>query len=152
MVQTQKFLMQSGTNTGTDILVTCAGISEFLSLEETSDEVWDNNLAVNLTAVFRLVRDANVTVEGSLPTGCHHRFGHVGIWSPGLNGIYRIEHGLLGLSRALATELGVRHYCKLCSVCAIETLMTATALNDMPEYKTFWSEKRHWADSANRRI
>ena len=41
-----------------DIIVTCAGISKFLPLEDTSDQVWDNNLAVNLTAVFRLVRDA----------------------------------------------------------------------------------------------
>ena len=126
-----------------DILVTCAGISEFLSLEETSDEVWDNNLAVNLTAVFRLVRDATSLLKESQAA----RVVTIGsvmseFAGPGLTAYTASKHGLLGLSRALATELGGYGITVNCvQPGAIETPMTAPAFNDMPEYKTFWSEK-----------
>ena len=126
-----------------DILVTCAGISEFLSLEETSDEVWDNNLAVNLTAVFRLVRDATSLLKGS-KAGRVVTIGSVmsEFAGPGLTAYTASKHGLLGLSRALATELGGYGITVNCvQPGAIETPMTAPAFNDMPEYKTFWSEK-----------
>ena len=126
-----------------DILVTCAGISEFLSLEETSDEVWDNNLAVNLTAVFRLVRDATSLLKKS-QAGRVVTIGSVmsEFAGPGLTAYTASKHGLLGLSRALATELGGYGITVNCvQPGAIETPMTAPAFNDMPEYKTFWSEK-----------
>ena len=126
-----------------DILVTCAGISEFLSLEETSDEVWDNNLAVNLTAVFRLVRDATSLLKKS-QAGRVVTIGSVmsEFAGPGLTAYIASKHGLLGLSRALATELGGYGITVNCvQPGAIETPMTAPAFNDMPEYKTFWSEK-----------
>ena len=126
-----------------DILVTCAGISEFLPLEETSDEVWDNNLAVNLTAVFRLVRDATSLLKES-QAGRVVTIGSVmsEFAGPGLTAYTASKHGLLGLSRALATELGAYGITVNCvQPGAIETPMTAPAFNDMPEYKTFWSEK-----------
>ena len=126
-----------------DILVTCAGISEFLSLEETSDEVWDNNLAVNLTAVFRLVRDATSLLKES-QAGRVVTIGSVmsEFAGPGLTAYISSKHGLLGLSRALATELGGYGITVNCvQPGAIETPMTVPAFNDMPEYKTFWSEK-----------
>jgi NAD(P)-dependent dehydrogenase (short-subunit alcohol dehydrogenase family) len=126
-----------------DIIVTCAGISKFLPLEDTSDQVWDNNLAVNLTAVFRLVRDAAPLLKES-QAGRVVTIGSVmsEFAGPGLTAYTASKHGLLGLSRALATELGGHGITVNCvQPGAIETPMTATAFNDMPEYKTFWSEK-----------
>tara|TARA_X000000950_G_scaffold169903_1_gene207169 strand:+ start:3904 stop:4629 length:726 start_codon:yes stop_codon:yes gene_type:complete len=126
-----------------DIIVTCAGISEFLPLEDTSDEVWDNNLAVNLTAVFRLVRDATSLLKES-QAGRIVTIGSVmsEFAGPGLAAYTASKHGLLGLSRALATELGGYGITVNCvQPGAIETPMTAPAFNEMPEYKTFWSEK-----------
>ena len=126
-----------------DIIVTCAGISEFLPLEDTSDEVWDNNLAVNLTAVFRLVRDATSLLKES-QAGRIVTIGSVmsEFAGPGLAAYTASKHGLLGLSRVLATELGGHGITVNCvQPGAIETPMTAPAFNDMPEYKTFWSEK-----------
>lgn len=126
-----------------DIVVTCAGISKFLQLEDTSDQVWDNNLAVNLTAVFRLVRDAAPLLKES-HAGRVVTIGSVmsEFAGPGLAAYTASKHGLLGLSRALATELGGHGITVNCvQPGAIETPMTAPAFNDMPEYKTFWSEK-----------
>ena len=126
-----------------DIIVTCAGISKFLPLEDTSDQVWDNNLAVNLTAVFRLVRDAAPLLKES-QAGRVVTIGSVmsEFAGPGLAAYTASKHGLLGLSRALATELGGHGITVNCvQPGAIETPMTAPAFNDMPEYKTFWSEK-----------
>ena len=126
-----------------DIIVTCAGISKFLPLEDTSDQVWDNNLAVNLTAVFRLVRDAGLLLKES-QAGRVVTIGSVmsEFAGPGLAAYTASKHGLLGLSRALATELGGHGITVNCvQPGAIETPMTAPAFNDMPEYKTFWSEK-----------
>ena len=126
-----------------DIIVTCAGISEFLPLEDTSDEVWDNNLAVILTAVFRLARDATSLLKES-QAGRIVTIGSVmsEFAGPGLAAYTASKHGLLGLSRALATELGGYGITVNCvQPGAIETPMTAPAFNEMPEYKTFWSEK-----------
>lgn len=126
-----------------DIIVTCAGISKFLQLEDTSDQVWDNNLAVNLTAVFRLVRDAAPLLKES-QAGRVVTIGSVmsEFAGSGLAAYTASKHGLLGLSRALATELGGHGITVNCvQPGAIETPMTAPAFNDMPEYKTFWSEK-----------
>ena len=126
-----------------DIIVTCAGISKFLPLEDTSDQIWDNNLAVNLTAVFRLVRDAAPLLKES-QAGRVVTIGSVmsEFAGPGLAAYTASKHGLLGLSRALATELGGHGITVNCvQPGAIETPMTAPAFNDMPEYKTFWSEK-----------
>ena len=126
-----------------DIIVTCAGISKFLPLEDTSDQVWDDNLAVNLTAVFRLVRDATPLLKKS-QAGRVVTIGSVmsEFAGSGLAAYTASKHGLLGLSRALATELGGHGITVNCvQPGAIETPMTAPAFNDMPEYKTFWSEK-----------
>ena len=43
---------------GLDIVVPCAGISGFHPLEGHSDAYWDAVLAVNVTAVFRIIRAA----------------------------------------------------------------------------------------------
>ena len=126
-----------------DIIVTCAGISKFLPLEDTSDQVWDNNLAVNLTAVFRLVRDAAPLLKESY-AGRVVTIGSVmsEFAGPGLAAYTASKHGLLRLSRALATELGGHGITVNCvQPGAIETPMTAPAFSDIPEYKTFWSEK-----------
>lgn len=43
---------------GLDIVVACAGITGMEMLDGASDEFFDRMMAVNVTAVFRLMRDA----------------------------------------------------------------------------------------------
>jgi 3-oxoacyl-[acyl-carrier protein] reductase len=43
---------------GLQLLVNNAGIGQFASVEETDDQVWDDVIGTNLTAVFRLTRAA----------------------------------------------------------------------------------------------
>jgi NAD(P)-dependent dehydrogenase (short-subunit alcohol dehydrogenase family) len=43
---------------GLQVLVNNAGIGGFANLADTTDEAWDDILATNLTAVFRLTREA----------------------------------------------------------------------------------------------
>jgi len=54
---------------GLQILVNTAGVGSFANVADTSDEDWENVLATNLTAVFRMTR-------ASLPH-LSHRGGHV---------------------------------------------------------------------------
>jgi len=54
---------------GLQILVNNAGVGSFANVADTSDEDWENVLATNLTAVFRMTR-------ASLPH-LSHRGGHV---------------------------------------------------------------------------
>jgi NAD(P)-dependent dehydrogenase (short-subunit alcohol dehydrogenase family) len=91
-----------------DVLVNNAGISDqFTPGAETTDELWDRVLGVNLFAAFRLSR--------SLLPGMVERGGgaivntaSVAAISGGAGGAaYTVsKHGLLGLTRSLATDYG----------------------------------------------
>jgi len=92
---------------GLDILVNNAGVVCFESTEEMSDENWQRTIDVNLTAVFRLCRRAiepmrkrgggrivNLSSINAIRTG------------PGLAAYAAAKHGVIGLTKTLAVELG----------------------------------------------
>lgn len=95
---------------GLDILVNNAGITRDNIFMRMKDEEWDEVLAVNLTAAFRLSRAA-------LRTMMKQRFGRIiGITSvvgvvgnPGQGNYAASKAGLIGMSKALAHEVASRN-------------------------------------------
>ena len=128
---------------GLDILVPCAGITGFHPLEGHDDAFFDRVMAVNVTAVFRLIRDAVPTMKRS-PHGrivtigsTLSRFGDTGLVAYGTS-----KHAVLGMTRSMAAELGPHGITVNClQPGAIETPMTAPAFAEMPEFKAYWEKK-----------
>ena len=95
-----------------DILVNCAGIIARGALGESSERDWDKVLSVNLTAPFRLAKAA-------APHMIRKGWGRiVNIGSvlsiegkAGAVSYVATKHGLAGLTRALAAELGSNGIC-----------------------------------------
>jgi 3-oxoacyl-[acyl-carrier protein] reductase len=127
---------------GLDGVVTCAGISREERLETHDDAFWDATLAINVTAVFRLVRAAipalrqagngRVVTIGSIMSS----FG-----APGLVAYAASKHAVLGMTRAMAAELGPDGITVNCvQPGAIRTPMTADVFS-RPEYLDFWQNK-----------
>jgi len=86
-------------------LVSCAGISQIAALEDTSDELWNRILSVNLTGAFHVCRQF-------LPAMREANWGRVVMISSesGKRGASRYsaycssKFGLIGLTQALAME------------------------------------------------
>lgn len=126
-----------------DILVPCAGVSAFHPIEGHDDGDWDRTLGVNLTAVFRLVRAALEPLKAS-GRGRIVTIGSVmsSFGAAGLVAYAASKHGVLGLTRALAAELGPFAITVNCvQPGAIDTPMTEPAFSQMPEYAEFWRKK-----------
>ncbi|WP_225204645.1 SDR family NAD(P)-dependent oxidoreductase [Novosphingobium huizhouense] len=128
---------------GLDTLVPCAGISAFTPLEGHEDAYFERVFAVNVFAVFRLVRDAvpllKAAGNGRIVTigSTTSSFG-----DEGLAAYAASKHAVLGLTKAIAAELGPFGVTATCvQPGAIDTPMTAPAFTEMPEYKTFWENK-----------
>ncbi|MDE2596953.1 MAG: SDR family oxidoreductase [Sphingomonadales bacterium] len=128
---------------GLDILVPCAGVSAFHPLEGHDDDYFDHVMAVNLTAVFRLIRDAVPALKQS-PQGrivtigsTMARFGDAGLVAYGAS-----KHAVLGMTRSVACELGPFGITANClQPGAIETPMTEPAFTAMPEFRTYFEKK-----------
>src|SRR5215470_3222221 len=114
-----------------DILVNNAGITRDNIFVRLSDEAWDEVIAVNLTAGFRLARTA---VRGMM----RRRYGRiigitsvVGVTGNAGQGNYAAaKAGMIGMTKALAREVASRHVTVNCVAPGfIETAMTR-ALND----------------------
>ncbi|MBC2668998.1 SDR family NAD(P)-dependent oxidoreductase [Novosphingobium piscinae] len=128
---------------GLDILVPCAGISAFHPLEDHDDGYFEQVMAVNVTAVFRLIRDAvpalRQSAHGRIVTigSTMARFGDAGLVAYAAS-----KHAVLGLTRAAACELGPHGITVNClQPGAIETPMTAPAFTAMPEFKAYFERK-----------
>jgi 3-oxoacyl-[acyl-carrier protein] reductase len=111
-----------------DILVNNAGVSMPAPLEsEGYDEAWDATLAVNLTAYSRmvrlclgdLIRDRSGRVVNIASTEALGATGYISAYTAS-------KHGVVGLTRSMAVELGRRGVTVNC-VCPgpIRTGMTA---------------------------
>ena len=114
-----------------DILVNNAGITRDNLFVRLKDEDWDQVVAVDLTAGFRLARAA---VRGMM----RRRFGRiVGITSvvgvtgnPGQGNYAAAKAGMIGMSKALAHEVASRNITVNCVAPGfVETAMTG-ALHD----------------------
>jgi 3-oxoacyl-[acyl-carrier protein] reductase len=91
-----------------DVLVNNAGISDqFTPTAETTDALWDRVLSVNLFAAFRLSR-ALLPRMAERGGSAIVNTASVAAVSGGAGGAaYTVsKHGLLGLTRAMATEYG----------------------------------------------
>jgi NAD(P)-dependent dehydrogenase (short-subunit alcohol dehydrogenase family) len=128
---------------GLDILVPCAGVSAFHPLEGHDDDYFDRVMAINVTAVFRLIRDAVPALKQS-PHGrivtigsTMARFGDAGLVAYGTS-----KHAVLGMTRSVACELGPFGITVNClQPGAIETPMTEPAFTQMPQFRTYWEKK-----------
>jgi len=128
---------------GLDTLVPCAGISAFHPLEGHDDAYFERVIAVNLIAVFRLVRDAvphlKAVGNGRVVTIGSTTSSH---GDEGLCAYSASKHAVLGFTKSAAAELGPFGVTVNCvQPGAIATPMTAPAFTQMPEFRTFWENK-----------
>jgi 3-oxoacyl-[acyl-carrier protein] reductase len=112
---------------GVDILVNNAGVTRDNIFVRLSDEAWDEVIAVDLTAGFRLARTA---VRGMM----RRRYGRiigitsvVGVTGNAGQGNYAAaKAGMIGMSKALAREVASRNVTVNCVAPGfIDTAMTA---------------------------
>jgi 3-oxoacyl-[acyl-carrier protein] reductase len=125
---------------GVDILVNNAGVTRDNLFMRMSDAEWDQVIAVNLTAAFRLSR---ACLRGMMKA----RWGRiisvtsiVGVTgNPGQGNYAASKAGLIGMSKSLAQEVASRNITVNCVAPGfIETAMT-DALNDAQKEKIFAS-------------
>lgn len=125
-----------GSLGGVDVLVNNAGISRVTSVFSPDTEFtenWDATLAVNLTAQAHLVRLALPHLmnapDGGRVINIASTEAHVA--TGGLAAYTASKHGVVGLTKSLAVELG-RHNVTVNAVCPgpIDTGMTAAIPQD----------------------
>jgi NAD(P)-dependent dehydrogenase (short-subunit alcohol dehydrogenase family) len=127
---------------GIDGVIPCAGICIYGELEGHEDALWDRTMAVNVTAVFRVVRAAVPLLKQSN----HGRVVLIGSvmsnrGSAGLIAYTASKHAVLGMARAMAAELGPHGITVNCvQPGAIKTPMTKDILAD-PELAGYWENK-----------
>jgi 3-hydroxybutyrate dehydrogenase len=90
-----------------DILVNNAGVGGQTPLDDPDDARWNAILATNLTAVFRVTREAAPFLpQGGRVINLSSVLGRFG--APGYAAYCAAKHGVIGLTRALALELAPR--------------------------------------------
>jgi 3-oxoacyl-[acyl-carrier protein] reductase len=120
---------------GVDILVNNAGISRASSVfadDQQFSDAWDATLAVNLSAYAHMVR----LVVPHMQRAGGGRIVNVAsteaiVATPGLAAYSAAKHGVIGLTKSLATELG-RHGINVNAICPgpINTAMTSAIPDD----------------------
>jgi len=126
-----------------DIVVACAGITGMQMLDGHGDEFFDQMMAVNVTAVFRLMRDALPLLKRS-PHGRIILIGSVmsSFGEAGMTAYSASKHAVLGMTKSVAAEVGAFGITVNCiQPGAIDTPMTAPAFSAMPEYRQRWIDK-----------
>jgi 3-oxoacyl-[acyl-carrier protein] reductase len=130
---------------GVDILVNNAGISLVSSVLSSSDDefdaAWDRTLAVNLSAYAHMIR----LVVPHMKTRGTGRIVNIAsteaiVATPGLAAYSAAKHGVVGLTKSCAAELG-RHGITVNAVCPgpIDTAMTASIPE---ESKTIYAKRK----------
>ncbi len=93
---------------GLDIVVNNAGVAGFLAVDDPGyDALWDSILAINLTAQQRMVRACLPWLRRSSSPRIVNIASTEGLGGTALNSAYAASKaGVIGLTRALAAELG----------------------------------------------
>src|SRR5438045_4107086 len=92
---------------GADVLVNNAGVAESAKFAETTDEFWQRHIAVNMSGTFYCMRAA-------LPSMVERGWGRIvnvasiagKTGAPYIAAYSASKHGVLGLTRSLALEVG----------------------------------------------
>jgi 3-oxoacyl-[acyl-carrier protein] reductase len=128
---------------GCDILINNAGVCPAGPFEDMTEAMWDAALAINVTAAMKLTRALLPMLKQSpagrvINTGSiMSRYGNAGLVAYATS-----KHAILGLTRALAMELGPHGITVNCvQPGAIETGMTRAMFEDTPESRTYYAER-----------
>jgi 3-hydroxybutyrate dehydrogenase len=101
--------LRKGFGDDADILVNNAGIAETATLVNTSDELWQRHLAINLSGTFYCTRAA---LPGMLKKGWGRVINVASIaaksGAPYVSAYAASKHGVLGLTRSVALEVATR--------------------------------------------
>jgi NAD(P)-dependent dehydrogenase (short-subunit alcohol dehydrogenase family) len=125
---------------GLDILINNAGVVEYEPVESMRDGNWRRTLAVNLEAVFALSRAAIPHLKRSR-AGRIINIASINAFrsAPGLGAYAAAKHGVAGLTKTLAVELGP-HGITANYICpgAILTGMTRPLMEADPALKSLF--------------
>ncbi len=126
---------------GCDILINNAGVCPAGPLNEMTDAMWELALQVNVTAVMQLTR-ACLPMLGESPAGRVINTGSIlsRYGDAGLVAYSTSKHAVLGLTRALAMELGPQGITVNCvQPGAIVTGMTKPMFETNPEAAAYYA-------------
>ena len=126
---------------GLDILINNAGVCPVSSFDEMTEAMWDHALSINVTAAMKLTRAVlpmlrvsnapRVINIGSILS----RYGDAGLVAYATS-----KHAILGLTRALAAELGPQGITVNCvQPGAISTGMTKPMFETNPESLAYYA-------------
>ncbi|AFM00049.1 MULTISPECIES: SDR family NAD(P)-dependent oxidoreductase [Desulfitobacterium] len=123
-----------------DILINNAGIGSVMPAEKMDDEVWEHNLSVDLTGVFRTAREfGKVMLEAGYGRiiNISSMYGMVGNSATPASAYHAAKGGVVNLTRALAAEWADRGVTVNC-ICPgyFETELTADTLKT-EEFKAY---------------
>lgn len=115
-----------------DILINNAGIGSVVPAEKMEDEVWEHNLSIDLTGVFRTAREfGKVMLEAGYGRiiNISSMYGMVGNSAAPASAYHAAKGGVVNLTRALAAEWATRGVTVNC-ICPgyFETELTADTL------------------------
>ncbi len=128
---------------GLDVLVNNAGICPVSRLEDTTDEVWDRVLDVDLRAMFRLCRMALPWLRRS-GAGRIVNIASISalLANEGMGAYTAAKHGVAGLSKSLAAETGADGITVNYIIPgAIVTGITREAVANDAAFRDFWIGK-----------
>jgi NAD(P)-dependent dehydrogenase (short-subunit alcohol dehydrogenase family) len=128
---------------GLDVVVNNAGIARYQPVFDTDDQAWNEVIAVNLTAVFRICREAIPLLKKS-PAGRIINIGSImsTFGDTGLAAYAASKHGVAGLTKCLASELGEFGItANFIQPGAILTDITRDSIDKYPEMEVFWRQK-----------
>lgn len=126
-----------------DILINNAGICPVAPVDELDDATWASVLDVNVTAAFRLVR-ALVPLLARSPAGRVLNTGSTmsSVGDGNFAAYATSKHAILGLTRALANDLGPRGITVNCvQPGAIVTGMTSPTFDSIPESAEYFRSR-----------
>ncbi|MFK8021727.1 MAG: SDR family NAD(P)-dependent oxidoreductase [Pseudomonadales bacterium] len=130
-------------NAKLDILVNAAGISAMTPLEDISIADWSAVMDINLTAVFAISQSCRPLLIKS-PYGRIINIGSVmsSFAGSGMAAYTASKHGVLGLTKVLATELGQHGVTANCiQPGAILTGITQELHDNDASFREFWNNK-----------